>query len=63
MIGTPKTFQTIQKAIEATKKVIGIICIKTDVDESTPNGAIDFSELIDLQSECFFQSEFQSDFI
>lgn len=53
IIGTPKTYETIKQAVDKTNKNIGIICIKTGVDESIPNGAIDFAELIDLQSKLF----------
>lgn len=51
IIGTPKTFATIKEAVKNCKKDIKIICIKTEVDEAIPSGAIDFNELIDIKSE------------
>lgn len=54
IIGTPKIFDKLRAAVGKTNKNIGIICIKTDVDETMPQGAVDFSELIDVRSECFF---------
>lgn len=51
MFGTPKTFATIRKAVEQTGKDIKIICIKTDVNETIPSGAIDLAELIDTSSK------------
>lgn len=51
IFGTPKTFSAIKKAIEVAEKDIKIICVKTDENETIPDGAIDFDELIDTTSK------------
>lgn len=51
VFGTPKTFETIQKAVEQTGKDIKIICVKMDVNETIPSGAIDLAELMDTSSK------------
>lgn len=53
IIGTPKTFATIKQAVENCKEDIKIICIKTEVNEAIPSGAIDFNELIDIKNVDF----------
>lgn len=51
VIGTVKTFGVLKEAISNMKKDMKIICIKTDVNESIPNGAIDFNEMIEINSK------------
>lgn len=54
IIGTPKTYAALKEAVQNIKKDIKIICIQTDANESIPSGAINFADLIETSSKCFW---------
>ena len=49
IIGIPMVYQHLKEAVKLTKKNIKIICIRTHAEESIPEGAIDFNEMIDTR--------------
>lgn len=48
---SPEIYATTKQAALNTNSDIKIVCIKTAADESIPDGAIDFAQIIDINSK------------
>lgn len=44
-------FATAKEAVENSKLDIKIVCIKTEANESIPDGAIDFAQIADTNGK------------
>lgn len=51
IIGTVSNIKVLQEACILAKRNIKIICLKTEAEDSIPEGTIDFNELISLKGE------------
>lgn len=50
LIGSADNYEVLAKAVKQTQKPIKIICTKFKMNETIPEGSIDFNELIDHKS-------------
>lgn len=51
IIGTVTNIKTLREACNLSKRNIKIICLRTGVEDSNPEGTIDFNELIEFKGE------------